>query len=117
MTRFSVRFFFVFLFLLIRRPPRSTRTDTLFPYTTLFRSPAGPCLPPSCRIARSMTADRPIEDLSFEEALHELEAIVSRLESGETPLQDAIDLYERGNQLRRRCADRQIGRAPCRESV
>src|SRR3546814_12876890 len=31
---FSVFFFF----LLIRRPPRSTRTDTLFPYTTLFRS-------------------------------------------------------------------------------
>src|SRR3546814_4989157 len=31
------RFFF---FLMIRRPPRSTRTDTLFPYTTLFRSPA-----------------------------------------------------------------------------
>src|SRR3546814_18841961 len=28
---------FVF-FLMIRRPPRSTRTDTLFPYTTLFRS-------------------------------------------------------------------------------
>src|SRR3546814_6788984 len=32
----------VFFFLMIRRPPRSTRTDTLFPYTTLFRSrPAG----------------------------------------------------------------------------
>src|SRR3546814_16929381 len=30
--------FFCF-FLMIRRPPRSTRTDTLFPYTTLFRSP------------------------------------------------------------------------------
>src|SRR3546814_5931372 len=28
----------MFFFLLIRRPPRSTRTDTLFPYTTLFRS-------------------------------------------------------------------------------
>src|SRR3546814_11392462 len=28
-------------FLMIRRPPRSTRTDTLFPYTTLFRSVAG----------------------------------------------------------------------------
>src|SRR3546814_12885055 len=27
----------VFFFLMIRRPPRSTRTDTLFPYTTLFR--------------------------------------------------------------------------------
>src|SRR3546814_14871395 len=31
----------VFFFLMIRRPPRSTRTDTLFPYTTLFRSPPG----------------------------------------------------------------------------
>src|SRR3546814_1637089 len=29
---------FLFFFLCIRRPPRSTRTDTLFPYTTLFRS-------------------------------------------------------------------------------
>src|SRR3546814_11547158 len=29
-----------FIFLMIRRPPRSTRTDTLFPYTTLFRSRA-----------------------------------------------------------------------------
>src|SRR3546814_16861834 len=29
-----------FVFLMIRRPPRSTRTDTLFPYTTLFRSNA-----------------------------------------------------------------------------
>src|SRR3546814_13157147 len=33
-----VTFFVVFFFLRIRRPPRSTRTDTLFPYTTLFRS-------------------------------------------------------------------------------
>src|SRR3546814_12357176 len=31
-------FFISFFFLMIRRPPRSTRTDTLFPYTTLFRS-------------------------------------------------------------------------------
>src|SRR3546814_14703737 len=30
--------FLVCFFLMIRRPPRSTRTDTLFPYTTLFRS-------------------------------------------------------------------------------
>src|SRR5881296_4093748 len=30
-----------FFFLLMRRPPRSTRFCTLFPYTTLFRSPAG----------------------------------------------------------------------------
>src|SRR3546814_4188272 len=31
----------VLFILMIRRPPRSTRTDTLFPYTTLFRSPVG----------------------------------------------------------------------------
>src|SRR3546814_2855110 len=31
-------FFCMFVFLMIRRPPISTRTDTLFPYTTLFRS-------------------------------------------------------------------------------
>src|SRR3546814_14009765 len=30
-----------FFFLMVRRPPRSTRTDTLFPYTTLFRSVVG----------------------------------------------------------------------------
>src|SRR3546814_14335181 len=35
------RYVYSFFFLMIRRPPRSTRTDTLFPYTTLFRSPDG----------------------------------------------------------------------------
>src|SRR3546814_12540092 len=37
---FSLVCVYIF-FLMIRRPPRSTRTDTLFPYTTLFRSLAG----------------------------------------------------------------------------
>src|SRR3546814_17838067 len=36
----SVHSLLFFVFLMIRRPPRSTRTDTLFPYTTLFRSSA-----------------------------------------------------------------------------
>src|SRR3546814_2284506 len=35
---FCVMLSLCFFFLMIRRPPRSTRTDTLFPYTTLFRS-------------------------------------------------------------------------------
>src|SRR3546814_10411850 len=35
------RYFMLLFFLMIRRPPRSTRTDTRFPYTTLFRSPGG----------------------------------------------------------------------------
>src|SRR3546814_7918191 len=34
---------------MIRRPPRSTRTDTLFPYTTLFRSEIAPCQGPQNR--------------------------------------------------------------------
>src|SRR3546814_6758904 len=34
----SVVLVLICFFLMIRRPPRSTRTDTLFPYTTLFRS-------------------------------------------------------------------------------
>src|SRR3546814_12533419 len=37
----SMDFHASFFFLMIRRPPRSTRTDTLFPYTTLFRSTIG----------------------------------------------------------------------------
>src|SRR3546814_19611812 len=34
----NLELYVVIFFLMIRRPPRSTRTDTLFPYTTLFRS-------------------------------------------------------------------------------
>src|SRR3546814_19219100 len=53
---------FLFFFLMIRRPPRSTRTDTLFPYTTLFRSevmPAGTAdFPTSESAARSPLAQR-----------------------------------------------------------
>src|SRR3546814_13041048 len=36
--RLSLTIIIIFVFLMIRRPPRSTRTYTLFPYTTLFRS-------------------------------------------------------------------------------
>src|SRR3546814_11124626 len=38
MMLFEVVCYYDIFFLMIRRPPRSTRTDTLFPYTTLFRS-------------------------------------------------------------------------------
>src|SRR3546814_12312203 len=37
-VEYSVIIYLCVCFLMIRRPPRSTRTDTLFPYTTLFRS-------------------------------------------------------------------------------
>src|SRR3546814_10950709 len=46
---YSTRCYMCFFLLMIRRPPRSTRTDTLFPYTTLFRSPDFCPIPPSLR--------------------------------------------------------------------
>src|SRR3546814_10311973 len=38
MLYYTLSFYLYFFFVMIRRPPRSTRSDTLFPYTTLFRS-------------------------------------------------------------------------------
>src|SRR3546814_9461443 len=49
---------------MIRRPPRSTRTDTLFPYTTLFRSQAGEAFR-SARMPRHLVVSRGVLD-SFE---------------------------------------------------
>ncbi len=43
----------------------------------------------------------PVESLSFEDALKELEGIVARLEQGEVDLEDSIALYERGRRSRR----------------
>ncbi len=47
--------------------------------------------------------DTPLEELSFEEALHQLEEIVRRLETGNLPLAEALQLYERGVQLANHC--------------
>src|SRR3546814_18271725 len=62
----------VFFFLMIRQPPRSTRTDTLFPYTTLFRSglvdkalgpaPLGGRLPRSALSYRKARIDEALRD-------------------------------------------------------
>jgi exodeoxyribonuclease VII small subunit len=57
-------------------------------------------------MAEDMTADLAIAELSFEAALKELERIVGRLESGDAALDEAIALYERGDQLRRQCDTR-----------
>ena len=42
-------------------------------------------------------------DLSFEDALQRLETIVSRLESGQAPLEESIALYEEGARLKAHC--------------
>lgn len=50
--------------------------------------------------------ETPVETLSFEDALKELEQIVHRLETGDETLDKSIELYERGDRLRARCAER-----------
>src|SRR3546814_16743439 len=85
-----------FFFLMIRRPPRSTRTDTLFPYTTLFRSVA------ERRPGKKADAPRPGHILwpRHAERLREIRA-------------DRMHLERRiiGREQRRRVAQMQIGRA------
>ena len=44
-----------------------------------------------------------VAGLSFEDALRELERIVAQLESGQAPLEESIDLYARGAQLKAHC--------------
>ena len=45
-------------------------------------------------------------EMSFEQALKALEDVVRRLETGEVPLEESIDLYERGETLRKHCQAR-----------
>jgi exodeoxyribonuclease VII small subunit len=47
-----------------------------------------------------------IADLNFEDALKALEEVVRKLEGGEAPLDESIDLYERGEALRKHCQAR-----------
>ena len=47
--------------------------------------------------------DNPVDGLSFEKALEELEKIVQALESGEVELEKSVALYERGVKLKARC--------------
>ena len=48
-------------------------------------------------------SETPIEEMSFEQAIRELEAVVTKLDRGEVPLEDAIALYETGAKLKARC--------------
>src|SRR3546814_9554674 len=80
---------FIFFFLMIRRPPRSTRTDTLFPYTTLFRSrqfrtrhqqpfPGSEEVPacPGCSIYREQSGSRSADTARSEEHTSELQSLM-----------------------------------------
>src|SRR3546814_16903128 len=57
----------LFFFLMIRRPPRSTRTDTLFPYTTLFRSISHTSVPyDDTGLVAHLDAERPHRGTAFQ---------------------------------------------------
>src|SRR3546814_12667970 len=93
---------------MIRRPPRSTRTDTLFPYTTLFRSLEVGVNP----AALVRTLDR-----------GEAAGLLERNAVSGDRRSNAVSLLPKGEKLakamERRVADlrREIGRASCRERV
>ncbi|MEM1039706.1 MAG: exodeoxyribonuclease VII small subunit [Pseudomonadota bacterium] len=45
-----------------------------------------------------------LDQLSFEDALNQLETIVSQLEQGDVPLEKSIEIYEKGEALKKHCA-------------
>jgi exodeoxyribonuclease VII small subunit len=51
-------------------------------------------------------SERPSDERSFEELQRELEDIVARLERGDVPVDDAIALFQRGEELHRACVAR-----------
>ncbi|HPF23766.1 MAG: exodeoxyribonuclease VII small subunit [Hyphomonas sp.] len=52
------------------------------------------------------TKEKPVDKMSFEEALAELEGIVRQLEAGEVELEKSIAIYERGAKLKAHCESR-----------
>src|SRR3546814_1627484 len=65
----------IVFFLMIRRPPRSTRTDTLFPYTTLFRSGA---MAKKKKAAKTDKSENGAED--YDHALYDLQVELVKLQ-------------------------------------
>src|SRR3546814_10288993 len=59
-----------FFFLMIRRPPRSTRTDTLFPYTTLFRSGVGATMQTNFTLAQLADPDIQVANQILRACVH-----------------------------------------------
>ncbi len=53
--------------------------------------------------AKTPPIPKEIQKLSFEEALKELESIVAKLEGGDVALEESIDIYSRGTQLKAHC--------------
>src|SRR3546814_19512784 len=104
---------------MIRRPPRSTRTDTLFPYTTLFRSPAGP------KHRERVDPQRPSAEFIDTKARTKSETFPSRLPHAPAKVINAISdpvwrnwgLVNTPTAGAKGARGSEIGRAACRERV
>ena len=51
-------------------------------------------------------SEKPVSEMSFEDAMNELERVVGQLETGNVPLDQSINLYERGAALKKRCENK-----------
>ncbi len=51
-------------------------------------------------------SETPVQEMSFEQAMRELEKVVGQLESGDVELEESIKLYERGAALKKRCEEK-----------
>src|SRR3546814_16890190 len=110
---------------MIRRPPRSTRTDTLFPYTTLFRSPAAVFVAEPARMRRGHV-DRMLDGENemgtrHERALHRSHQPPEILDvmKGERTVGEVEGLLRKRQRLEVRDSvfDRRIGGVGDRKSV
>ncbi|MBC6436694.1 MAG: exodeoxyribonuclease VII small subunit [Rhodobacteraceae bacterium] len=50
-----------------------------------------------------MTEEQPVDQMTYEQAIHELESVVAALDKGDVPLEQSIALYERGAALKAHC--------------
>ncbi|MEN3037631.1 MAG: exodeoxyribonuclease VII small subunit [Candidatus Kryptonium sp.] len=57
-------------------------------------------------VKKNEIMENPIENLTFEQALKELQDIVDKLETGQVTLEEAIEMYERGIKLSKYCIDK-----------
>src|SRR3546814_15095168 len=96
---------------MIRRPPRSTRTDTLFPYTTLFRSPYAArreCVCGICKIGAALEGTSEFEERLTAEMRKPLGTPAEQVAGN---LRVGLAIEEMGRTLREREKEEQIGRA------
>src|SRR3546814_250147 len=114
-------FIFLFFFLIQRHTPRSTRTDTLFPYTTLFRSPH--LGDDDAQTARKLLAQPGVNNLDEGEislvAVHHASARIDVGFDGiglDQPLAEAVD-RRAGDLVNRRRRCREVGLVGLRQAV